>query len=401
MKEVKKIETKLGVNDDYSKEFEAGTISEIEMGEFLLQVDEDSTWKDIELENTEAKSILAGPLLIPSLKTELKLPEGTSDEAIHSTCDPDCYDGSKFALFAAGKDYLLSKTGLTSLVMRLGADSSRFGRLLNNDKQTVLNCYTKIAKNKAKCLYRFEKMRAVNGPDYSILPQGELFGILVNKLTEEYPNYEFEGGTFTHDLTVANFLLVDQAKELLEDYKEKCVEAGIKNVEDYIPAVSFMTSDTGTSCACITTKLVNSKNKKYVINLGSPIKLEHKNEATVSKFKALLDGMFAQFQQQISLLDNLISIRINHPINAAISIGKKCGLSKPALREAVETFSPIFTKDSTAHDVFFVLQEALYNMRCNAKISKASILTAEENISRCLSSKFDWKSEDLSFTPDL
>lgn len=395
-------EKKLMVRDDFKKTFSEGPVSEIEMGEFLLQVDESSTWKEVELECSEAKSILAGPMFVPSVKDELKLTSDVTDEAVCSTCDPENYDGSRFAWFAQGRDYLLSKTGLSSLVLRLGADSSRFSKLLDSDKQTVLNCYTKIAKNKARCLYRFQKMRAVNGSDYSILPQGELFKSLTDKLTADYPNYEFCGGQFEHDFTEAHFLLVDQAKELLEDYKDKISSAtGLTKLENCVPAVSFQTSDSGASCASITTKLVNKNNKKFVINLGSPLLLPHKNEATVEKFKSLLDGMFAQFQEQVSKLDALLDVKIEHPINAVISIAKKCNLSKPALREAIETFAPMFTSSATAHDVFYILQEALYNMRCNTKLSRVSVLTAEENIARCLSSSFDWKAEDLSFTPDI
>lgn len=391
--------------DNFVKNFEEGPVSEIEMGEFLLRVDEESTWKDIGLEDTKAKSIVSGPMFIGAVRDELKLNKDISDEAIGSTCDPENYDGSKFAWFAGTEDYLLSKTGLSSLVLRLGADSSRFNKLPDIDKQTVLNCYTKIAKNTAKCLYRFEKVRAVNGPDYAILPQGQLFKSLTEKLLEEYPNYEFKGGSFEQDLTEANFLLPDQAEELLSEYKKKIAGAvSSSKLEDCIPSVTFQTSDTGASCATIITKLVNKNNKNFVINMGSPILLPHKNGATIEKFENMLDGMFAIFQERVSLIDALMKIEMQHPINAVISIAKKCNLSKPALRETIDTFLPVFTTSSTkttAHDVFYVLQEVLYNMRCNKKLSKLSILTGEENVARCLSPKYDWKAEDLAFTPDI
>ena len=374
------------IGDSETRLFSAA--EEVGFAEFLSETSKTDSWMSVALNKTEPRALEFGPLLIGAVLAEGNFAEGVSSEAIIDTGNAHATDNSKFAIRVDGVDYPLSKTAATAYVMRLGADAPRFNKLSSTDKQTVLQCYTGIAANSAKILFRDEKIRAVNGENYVVMPQDKLFEAITTMLNEKYVNWSFEGGSYCHDFTMANFTMPDQADDILGDYSESLKDILGKDT-DMIPAITFSTSDTGLACASVSVRLQNANDGRRVINIGSPLRMEHKSGASVEEFSAKLSGIFAQFCDRVQALKSLSKITVDNPKETAENIAKKCGVSKVALRDAIETFS-LSSKQTTADEVFFVLQEALFNMRCNAKFSRYTVFQCEENIARCLSKGFDW-----------
>lgn len=81
-----------------------------------------------------------------------------------------------------------------------------------------------------------------------------------------------------------------------------------------IPMVRVTTSDTGTCGANIYPMLLCVKDGKS-INLGSPLKLIHKNGSTMADYDEQLKQLYGKYQQAIGKLTKLLEIRIANPIN--------------------------------------------------------------------------------------
>ena len=66
-------------------------------------------------------------------------------------------------------------------------------------------------------LTRHEKVTAIHSgdeKDYSILPISELLGELIAHLDSKYPGYKFVEGSESHDMTIATFVMPNQAKTM-------------------------------------------------------------------------------------------------------------------------------------------------------------------------------------------
>lgn len=350
----------------------------------------ETVWERWKLSSCNVIGIAAGPLIAAATKNEFAFGDNVSTEAVVDTCSPA--SGSRYAMGYKGTDYLLSSTALSGFVSRIGADAPRLNRLPDDVKAKVLKYFAENIDSKATILFRNEKVRAVNGPDYVILNQSELFGALKDALNEQFPNWEFVSGYVSNDFSSASFTMPDQAEEILGTYYDQLEELGVTS-KKMVPGLSFMTSDTGLSAVTVSVRLIDPENNRRTISVGSPIRLEHRGGASVAAFSSSLEDIFAQFRHQIDAISRLCDIEVDRPLSVAIAIAKKCGISKVCLRDAAETFciSDVSEERTTAHDVFFLLQEALYNMRCNGKFSRLGIFQAEENLTRCLNSNFKWE----------
>lgn len=358
--------------------------------ETLKTMAADDVWGQWELNSCNVIGIAAGPLIAAATRDNFSFGDNVSTEAVVDTCNPE--SGSRYAIGYKGTDYLLSTTALSGFVSRIGADAPRLNKLPDDVKAKVLNYFADNIETKAKMLFRNEKIRAVNGPDYVILNQLELFDALKDMLNEQFPNWEFVSGYVSNDFSSAAFTMPDQTEEILGSYYDQLEELGV-TPKKMIPGLSFMTSDTGLSAVTVSVRLVDPENNRRTISVGSPIRMEHRGGASIAGFADSLDDIFAQFRHQIDAVSKLCSVDVPRPLSVAIAVAKKCGISKICLRDAAETFciSDVSENKTTAYDVFFLLQEALYNMRCNKKFSKLTIFQAEENLTRCLNSSFKWE----------
>jgi hypothetical protein len=212
------------------------------------------------------------------------------------------------------------------------------------------------------------------------------------------------GGSFTHSRTKATFELTGNTDNILSAYKTACEAANSIKSRGLKVQFSFTTSEIGDECATVSVALVRGN---LSILLGSPIKVQHNGDSTADTFVNELPQLLAKTQDLVKGLENLINIKIDNPINCMISIAKAAGLLKTQTMASVATFQQMMDdtlkddKNATfsAHDVFYVLQEALMEMR-KANVSASTIEKCEENISRTLVEGFDWAEHDVDVRPE-
>ena len=165
-----------------------------------------------------------------------------------------------------------------------------------------------------------------------------------------------------------------------------------KTAEDMIPMVRVTTSDTGTCGANIYPMLLNVKDGKSV-NLGSPLKLVHKNGSTMADYDAQLKKLYAKYQLAIGKLTELLEVRIANPVNCMSEVMAKLVIPKKYQAEALDLFKAQYDVWScTAHDIYFAISEILFMLECEGA-SGSRIAKMEEQIARALS--MNWAEYDF------
>ena len=195
--------------------------------------------------------------------------------------------------------------------------------------------------------------------------------------------------------------------EELARIREKQKELGIRNTGAYMRKMAMdgycvnldlsdvaqvTTSDTGTCGANIYPMLLNVKDGKSV-NLGSPLKLVHKNGSTMADYDAQLKKLYAKYQLAIGKLTELLEVRIANPVNCMTEVMAKLAIPKKYQAEALELFKAQYNVWScTAHDIYFAISEILFMLECEGA-SGSRIAKMEEQIARALS--MNWAEYDF------
>lgn len=403
-------------DDNYQKKFDSNIGEMIAMSEFLKEWEDGSQWLKLSLSKMLTTVESGGPLIVPDLMERYNFMEGTTAEIVASTIDNGIQMGS-----VAGAQLLvlssevvpyrniamcLSDTGFSSLILRAGADCSAITKAEIIDKKTIIDIGLKVSGDKtALALYSYGKIRTFNGGNtYAVLKQSEMFDAIIDTLNKDYGEFAFNGGTFTHSRTLASFELTGDTDKILETYTTACEEANSIKSRGLKVQFDFSTSEIGDECATVSVCLARGGLK---ILLGSAIKVPHSGQMTTNDFKSQLPLLLAKTKVMVEGLERLLTIPISHPINCMVDIAKYVGLSKIQTMNSVAEFQNMadeMLKENagttfTAHDVFYVLQEALMEMR-KAGVAATTIEKCEENLSRTLVEEFDWASHDVAVRPE-
>lgn len=158
-----------------------------------------------------------------------------------------------------------------------------------------------------------------------------------------------------------------------------------------MPGIQFTTSDTASSSAKVAALLMG---RQYPIYIGSIIAVNHRRKATVDDFSDSLQQLFAQFGDSITKLSKLLSIQLEHPVNAMTAVAKSLKLPKKAAMEAIDMFETAFgDSQGSAHDVFMALQEVPFILKTNGA-SESRLLLLQETMARALTLR--WTDYDLA-----
>lgn len=255
----------------------------------------------------------------------------------------------------------------------------------------ILNHCLDVADGQALLKVSDDKVSAVHGgdkSDYSILDMYELFTKTSNYLYDNFSDVKYIGGFFEHAVVTALWSL-DGNSELVEAYRDLLDMHGIK-YHDLTASIRLTSSDVGISGANLYPSLiVDNKN----VPLGSPLKLEHKNHASIADFEGKLAMLYSQYDLAIGKLKELISVTIKNPVNTMMVIMKKIGIPKKYSMEAIEKFKTVHgTGFCSAHDIYYGMTEVIFMMQCAGE-SGVKITQMEETISRALNVK--WHDFDI------
>ena len=369
--------------DSYHTQFSAFP----DMLSYHEKIRTDSRWERTEVKNLEVAALdKASPLFNDTTSFD----SSVSRDAIEDTAE-----NLKLAIKVKDKFFPLRDTAYKSLLDRAKVGGSALPKLLREKLAELINSCLALHKDSALLLVRDEKVSAAHSGDtrdYSVLEIDQLLDGLQSKMDERFPGNQFSGGYVDHSITSASWTLPDQKTELLDTYtKLLAAEGKTAMAAKLMPGIRFSTSDTGVASAKVSALLVGLQ---YPIHIGGMISVEHRRQSKVPDFVESLDMLFAQFGDSVARLSGLLSIHLDHPVNAMTAICKRLALPKKAAMEAIDMFEMAIGEDSaTAHDVFVAMQEIPFILKTQGT-PESKLLALQENMARALTLK--WRDYDYA-----
>lgn len=369
--------------DSYHTQFSAFP----DMLSYHEKIRTDSRWERTEVKNLEVAALdKASPLFNDTTSFD----SSVSRDAIEDTAE-----NLKLAIKVKDKFFPLRDTAYKSLLDRAKVGGSALPKLPREKLAELINSCLALHKDSALLLVRDEKVSAAHSGDtrdYSVLEIDQLLDGLQSKMDERFPGNQFSGGYVDHSITSASWTLPDQKTELLDTYtKLLAAEGKTAMAAKLMPGIRFSTSDTGVASAKVSALLVGLQ---YPIHIGGMISVEHRRQSKVPDFVESLDMLFAQFGDSVARLSGLLSIHLDHPVNAMTAICKRLALPKKAAMEAIDIFEMAIGEDSaTAHDVFVAMQEIPFILKTQGT-PESKLLALQENMARALTLK--WRDYDYA-----
>ena len=369
--------------DSYHTQFSAFP----DMLSYHEKIRTDSRWERTEVKNLEVAALdKASPLFNDTTSFD----SSVSRDAIEDTAE-----NLKLAIKVKDKFFPLRDTAYKSLLDRAKVGGSALPKLPREKLAELINSCLALHKDSALLLVRDEKVSAAHSGDtrdYSVLEIDQLLDGLQSKMDERFPGNQFSGGYVDHSITRASWTLPDQKTELLDTYtKLLAAEGKTAMAAKLMPGIRFSTSDTGVASAKVSALLVGLQ---YPIHIGGMISVEHRRQSKVPDFVESLDMLFAQFGDSVARLSGLLSIHLDHPVNAMTAICKRLALPKKAAMEAIDMFEMAIGEDSaTAHDVFVAMQEIPFILKTQGT-PESKLLALQENMARALTLK--WRDYDYA-----
>ena len=307
----------------------------------------------------------------------------------------DTAENLGLALRVDGSYYPIRGTAYKSLLDRAKISGTALPKLSRKRLASVLNDCLELYSSETLLLIRDEKVSAAHSGDfmdYSVLPIDELLKALTRKLDDRFPGSVFQAGYRDHSLASATWTLPGQKEDLLGTYAKLLASQGKATfAAKLIPAIRFVTSDTGVASAKVSAILEGTQ---YPIHIGSCIAVDHRHQSSVEDFETALDQLFAQFGDSVTRLQRLLEIPLSYPVNAMTRICKKLSLPKKAALEAIGMFEMAYGGGpATAHDVFMAMQEIPYILKSD-HAPESKMLIVEETMARALTLK--WSDYDLA-----
>ena len=301
----------------------------------------------------------------------------------------------KLAIKLRDKFFPLRDTAYKSLLDRAKIGGSALPKLSREKLADVINSCLALHKDSALLLVRDEKVSAAHSGDsrdYSILEIDQLLDGLQSKMDERFPGNQFSSGYVDHAITSASWTLPGQREELLDTYIHLLAAEGKSSMAaKLMPGIRFSTSDTGMASAKVSALLVGLQ---YPIHIGGMIAVEHRRQSKVPDFVGSLDMLFAQFGDSVERLTRLLSVHLEHPVNAMTAVCKRLALPKKAALEAIDMYEMAVGNDeASAHEVFVAMQEIPFILKTKG-MPESKLLALQENMARALT--INWRDYDYA-----
>lgn len=178
---------------------------------------------------------------------------------------------------------------------------------------------------------------------------------------------------------------------MLETYEKEIYASG-SSPREMKPMIRISTSDTGSGGANIYPMLV-SEDGNLTINLGTPLRLGHRNGTQIREFDSQLSMIFAKYQQGLKQLQSLLNVSIMNPVNCMKGVLDRLGIPRKYAAEAVELFCCQYGEEPcTAHEIYYGISEIPYMMACNGE-DGSRMAKMEEVLARAM--KLDWEEYDF------
>jgi len=356
----------------------------------LKRIGENSFWKRRKAKNLRLVAITEGSQMAEEMK-ERYINDGLDEDII-----TDTIVNTGLLLKDKNEYYPVRGCAIKSILDRAGIQGNGLRRVEKNVYARILNDLLKVANGEALIRFSEGKVSAVlsgDCNDYSVLDVEQIFLHSVDYLTSNFKGCNYLGGFYEHNMVSALWELSGE-DELLEAYKEELRLHG-KSIDEMKPMVRITTSDTGAGGANIFPMLVSGK-ENTTINLGEPLRLEHRYGNDITEFDQQLKQLYGKYQLATGNLIKLLKIDIMHPVSCMRGVMEKLKIPKKYQAEAIELFKAQQGENPcTAHDIYYGISEILYMLTCEGE-EGSRITRMEEVIARALA--LNWTEFDIPET---
>ncbi len=353
----------------------------------LNSIGRNSFWERKTSKNLRLVAITSGS------KVEEELKQMYADEGLDEDIITDTIINTGLLLKIRNQYYPVRDCAIKSILDRAGISGAGLRRVEKSVYARILNDCLKAAKGEALLRISEGKVSAVLGGDchdYAVLDMEQVFLHSVDYLTKNFKGCSYLAGFYEHDIASALWELSGE-DGLLDAYRKELALHG-KTTEEMKPVVRITTSDTGSGGANIYPMLV-SGSENITINLGSPLRLGHRNGTRIAEFDAHLKLLYGKYQLAIGNLARLLGIEVVNPVNCMKGVMDKLGIPRKYEAEAVDLFVAQYGENPcTAHEIYFSISEILYMLACEGE-EGSRITRMEETIARALS--VNWTEYDV------
>jgi len=359
----------------YADGYYTSFANEVDFLDFIKERRRNAEWKRMKANSVKVKAI-------NEIQTDLTIRPSVWEDTLKNT---------RLVLETEDGEYPVRNCAIKTILERARISGNALSKVKKDVFADIVNYCLNVAQGDALLKIADEKVSALHGgdeSDYAILEMPELFNALVEYFNKNFADYKYEGGSYEHSLVTAIWSFPN-SDELVDTYKKVLINRGMQ-YDKLTPAVRFTTSDAGTSGANLYLMLLTENNRG--ISLGSPLKLNHKNKATIEDFKKNLNLIYAKYLNAMAELGKLLDIDIDYPLQTMMRVMKFIGVTKKPALSALSLFKAQNGEaPCTAHDLFLGINEAVFFMECNGEPA-SKIVQMEENVARAL--KVDWKEFD-------
>lgn len=373
------------MSEVYCDEFVREIFGENIFLNFLREREDHAMWLHWKVQDLKVRALESDPDLIESLQ------QSYEETGVASIIE-DTLKNTGLTVEAEAC-YPLRNCAIKTLMDRARISGNALKKVKKSVFAEILNRCLKVGQGDALLRLADGKVSAVlsgDAQDYSILPMPELFQRTVEYLDRQFPSKLFTGGCYSHAQVTALWELTG-SMDMLDAYREALRAHGC-TVDDFRPALRLTSSDVGVSSANLYPTIFKGAEDR-LITLGNPLKVKHKNEATLEDFEKNLDLIFAQYAHAVDRLTGLLDIEILHPYTTLLRIMKFLGFGKKLALETADLhnaqYGPV---PCSAHDLYCDLNEILYTLQCDGAHS-IKIASMEETISRAMN--IHWPDYDM------
>lgn len=231
----------------------------------------------------------------------------------------------------------------------------------------------------AKLLIQDKVLLAAHSMLYQVLPQGQLFEMLLTGLDYHMGGYSFIGGEYAREMTIAAF-----------EFPQKASALASLGVKDAVPGLYFTTNDIGQSGANLQATMIREQNvsgekKRVTCYMGSSLSTTHDKKHDVSDFGQQLDKVFALIKDGAQQLERLKKIKLQYPAQCFMNVTKELHLPKKEAQMAQEDFT-IQAYMPTAYDLYWMLWNIVTYLGSCSVEKRVSV---QENISRAAGLRYE------------
>lgn len=231
------------------------------------------------------------------------------------------------------KAHILNESGRQSLPARAGISGRVINDLSAPDWIKVLNtCFPYMSGNMV--LNELEgEVYAAHSEYYAILSVDDIFASTQEIYKALFPNAKFLYGTISPEFASAEYSLANEL-EIVRAYENVLKTTFATDAQIVAPTIRIVTSNTSDSGANIYPCLdCKGEHGIYTVPVGNPIKLFHKGNCNITKFRENLEGSMAIVNKSVENLTRLTYIKIEHPQQCFLNIAKRLNLPKAVCME--------------------------------------------------------------------